>query len=345
MDFSNSTILKAIVHEVGNKFRDEGILYSEKDLDVENDDTQLLFSRYLLGSFKGTEFYNFFHSTNLDMNEVYSYVKNIFKNNEELKEQSKKISLHLYNESTHPKINKGELYIVYFQNCRIDDELIDAVGLFKSETKEMYLKAQKKDANYVLASDKGVNVDKLDKGCIIFNTESDRGYKIALVNSSRSEDAQYWKEKFLSVVPVRDNYYSTKNYLSLAKSFVTSQLTDGAEVSKAEKADLLNKSVEYFKNNSQFVEEEFTSTVFQNSKVADSFKEFKESHEKQGEILPKDFEISPQVVKKQARAFKSVIKLDKNFHIYVHGKPDLIHKGFDEESGKHFYKVFFDSET
>ncbi|CAA9202857.1 hypothetical protein FLA105534_04284 [Flavobacterium bizetiae] len=345
MDFSNSTILKAIVHEVGNKFRDEGILYSEENLDVENDDAQLLFSRYLLGSFKGTEFYNFFHSTDLEMNEVYSSVKNIFKNNEEFKEESKKISLHLYNESTHAKINKGEIYIVYFQDCRIDDELIDAVGLFKSETKEIYLKAQKKEANYLLASERGMNVDKLEKGCIIFNTDADKGYKIALVNTSRSEDAQYWKEKFLNVVPVRDNYNSTKNYLSLAKSFVTSQLTDESEVSKAEKADLLNKSVEYFKNNNHFVEEEFTSAVFQDSKVADSFKEFKESYENQGEILPKDFEIAPQVVKKQARTFKSVIKLDKNFHIYVHGKPGLIHKGFDEVSGKHFYKVFFDSET
>jgi hypothetical protein len=345
MDFSNSTILKAIAHEVGNKFRDEGILYSEEDLDVENDDTQLLFSRYLLGSFKGNEFYNFFHSTDLDRNEVYSSIKNIFKDNEEFKEESKKISLHLYNESTHPKINKGEIYIVYFQDCRIDDELIDAVGLFKSETKEIYLKAQKKEANYLLASERGMNVDKLEKGCIIFNTDADKGYKIALVNSSRSDDAKYWKEKFLNVVPVRDNYNSTKNYLSLAKSFVTSQLVDEAKVGKAEKADLLNKSVEYFKNNNHFVEEDFTSTVFQNSKVADSFKEFKESHENQGEILPKDFEIAPQVVKKQARAFKSVIKLDKNFHIYVHGKPGLIHKGFDEVSGKHFYKVFFDSET
>lgn len=345
MDFSNSTILQAIVHEVGNKFRDEGIHYSDKDLDIENDDTRLLFSRYLLGSFKGNEFYNFFNPTDVDMNEVFSCIKKIFQNNEEFKEQSKRISLHLYNESTHPKINKGELYIVYFQDCRIDDELIDAIGLFKSETKEMYLKANKNDFNYLLVSDKGANVDKLDKGCIIFNTEDDRGYKVALVNTSRSEDAQYWKEKFLNIIPVRDNYNSTKNYLSLAKSFVTSQLNDESEVSKTEKADLLNKSVEYFKNNSQFVEEDFTSAVFQNTKVADSFMEFKQSHEKQGEILPKDFEISAQVVKKQAKAFKSVIKLDKNFHIYVHGKPDLIHKGFDEETGKHFYKVFFDSET
>ena len=32
-----------------------------------------------------------------------------------------------------------------------------------------------------------------------------------------------------------------------------------------------------------------------------------------------------------ARYFKSVIKLDSNFHIYVHGKREWIERGFDEE--------------
>ena len=47
-------------------------------------------------------------------------------------------------------------------------------------------------------------------------------------------------------------------------------------------------------------------------------------------------------VKKQARAFKSVIKLDKNFHIYIHGDRDLIEQGEDER-GK-FYKVYYNKE-
>jgi hypothetical protein len=78
MDFSSSTILKSIAHEVGNKFRDEGIVYSETDIDVKDNDTQMLFLRYLLGSFKENEFFNFSHSTDLSMNEIYIYVSNIF---------------------------------------------------------------------------------------------------------------------------------------------------------------------------------------------------------------------------------------------------------------------------
>lgn len=40
----------------------------------------------------------------------------------------------------HPKINGGELYIAYFKDCVIDGQLTDGVGIFKSETKETYLR-------------------------------------------------------------------------------------------------------------------------------------------------------------------------------------------------------------
>ncbi|MCL4639824.1 MAG: nucleoid-associated protein, partial [Olivibacter sp.] len=57
------------------------------------------------------------------------------------------------------------------------------------------------------------------------------------------------------------------------------------------------------------------------------------------------FEISGQAVKKESKIFKSILKLDKNFHVYIHGKREYIEKGFDEERGKHFYKLYFDQES
>ena len=42
------------------------------------------------------------------------------------------------------------------------------------------------------------------------------------------------------------------------------------------------------------------------------------------------------------RAYKSVIKLDRNFHIYVHGNRNLLEQGEDEK-GK-FYKVYYQEE-
>ncbi len=56
------------------------------------------------------------------------------------------------------------------------------------------------------------------------------------------------------------------------------------------------------------------------------------------------FEISNAAVKKQARVFKSILKLDKNFHIYIHGSKEMIERGFDEEKNLNYYKVYFKEE-
>ena len=55
------------------------------------------------------------------------------------------------------------------------------------------------------------------------------------------------------------------------------------------------------------------------------------------------FAISESAVKKQTRGLKSVIKLDKNFHIYIHGNRELIEQGEDRK-GK-YYKVYYQEEN
>ena len=61
-------------------------------------------------------------------------------------------------------------------------------------------------------------------------------------------------------------------------------------------------------------------------------------------MMEQSFVISPAAVKKQARNFKSVLKLDKNFHIYIHGDKDLIEQGFDEKKNMNYYKVYYKQE-
>jgi hypothetical protein len=78
--------------------------------------------------------------------------------------------------------------------------------------------------------------------------------------------------------------------------------------------------------------------------VIQSFNQYKENYQQKHELdIADDFTISESAVKKQARIFKSVIKLDKNFHIYVHGNQNLIEQGSDE-NGK-FYKIYYEKEN
>jgi hypothetical protein len=86
--------------------------------------------------------------------------------------------------------------------------------------------------------------------------------------------------------------------------------------------------------------------VLHHDDLIQSFRKYDEQYRENNALDPvNEFDISPQAVKKQARVFKSVIKLDKNFHIYIHGDRELIELGYDERLQKQFYKIYFDLET
>jgi len=339
--------LRAIaLHNVGSKLNEEGIRFSKSELQVDESISDLLLT-YFFSPFKSEEYHNLFHESDIKLNEVYSYVSDIFDDPATLHEKSEMLARHLYEQSLHPKIKGGEFYVAYFSDCIVEGEVVDAVGLFKSETKETFLKVYPKTDGFSIESEAGININKLDKGCLIFNTERENGYMVAVVdNLNKGGEAQYWMDHFLHVRPRQDEYHHTKNVLNLCKSFVTDKLPEQFEVSKADQAEMLNKSVKFFKENDSFDMEGFANQVIQAPDVISSFKNYRTEFEIDKNLSVEDnFDISDAAVKKQSRIFKSVIKLDKNFHIYVHGDNQRIVKGFDDNTGLNFYQLFFKEEN
>jgi len=339
-----SKINNIIIHSVGNKVNQEKFCLSKRQLFV-NDEIKQLLNGYFLYPFKSPEYFNFYHDIDINMNEVFTCVSKIFNNPETLLKQSINLAKHLYEQSVHPKIKGGEFYTVYFKDCIINDETVDAIGLFKSENKDTFLKVYPVSDGFEIESEKGININKLDKGCLIFNTEKEDGYIIAVVdNTNKGVEAQYWIDDFLHVRQRKDEYYNTQNILSLTKRFIKDELPQQFDISKADQVDLLNKSVRFFKENNNFNLKEFAHEVMQDSEIIKHFKKYKAAYEHDFETnIADDFVISENAVKKQARSLKSVIKLDKNFHIYIHGDRNLIERGEDKK-GK-FYKVYYHEEN
>lgn len=335
-----------VLHRVGNKLNEEGVHLSNQPLKV-NEAISGLLLKYFLTPFKNNEYFNFYHESELSLNPVYTGISRIFENPENLFEQSVNIAKHLYEQSVHPKVKSGEVYIAYLKDCVVDGEALDAVGIFKSESKETYLKVYPDGDNYGLDSELGININKLDKGCLIFNTEQDKGYLVSIIdNLNKSSEARYWIDDFLHLRQRKDEYYQTQNLMKLCKTFVAEKLPEEFEVDKADQADLLNKSVKFLKEKDEFSMEEFTNEVMQAPELIDTFKDYKQQYEQEFDItIADEFNISDNAVKKQARIFKSVIKLDKNFHIYVHGSRQNIQKGYDEDTGMHFYQLFYNEEA
>ena len=128
------------VHIVGNKAKDEPLMVSPSLSDQLSDAAlmQTLLA-YFMGGFKSEEYFNLYHDTDLTCNEVWNFTCKIFDDPESFYDHSVSLARHLYETGMHPQIKSGEFYVVYFTDCRFGGETVDAVGLFKSETRDTFL--------------------------------------------------------------------------------------------------------------------------------------------------------------------------------------------------------------
>lgn len=341
--YLDTYISNICLHIVGNKIADEGLLFSILPTEL-NSNIKKILTTYFINSFTSEEYYQLYHDSDLALNEVYAYVSKIFDEPEQLYKQSVNLAKHLYEQSTHPKIKGGEFYTVYFKDCILDGETLDAIGLFKSENKDTFLKVLHENGNFNLESDKGINIKKLDKGCLIFNKDRENGYVVAVVdNTNKGVEAQYWIDDFLHVRQRKDEYANTQNFMLLAKSFVTKELPKEFKVSKVDQIELLNKSLQFFKEKDTFDIDNFAQEVIAQPEVIEKFYQYKQEYEDQSDIIiDNQFAISEVARKKQQRSYRRVINLDKRIQIIIDGNRQNIEQGEDER-GK-FYKVYYKEE-
>ncbi|MBK8807312.1 MAG: nucleoid-associated protein [Bacteroidales bacterium] len=346
-NFSETKIKKLIVHSIGNKAEEQGIILSNSEIEIKDEAVENILLSYFLKSFKTDEFYHFDLEQEATSLEVMNSVSNIFENEDEFYVQSANIANHLYEVSVHPNIKRGELYFVHLTNCLVGDVRTDAIGIFKSENKDTYIKIFQQNDSFEIGCDNGININKLDKGCLLFNVYADQGYKISIIDKTNAnKEALYWKEDFLKVLPWEDNYFITSNFLDLCKAFGEQVLTEDNNVERTEKIDFMNKSIDFFKDNKEFTIDRFNNKVISNDEVVNEFKNYIIDIAAERNFMPPEqFSISENAVKNSKKYFKSVIKLDKNFHVYVHSKSEFIEKGYDDLRKLKYYKLYFDSES
>jgi hypothetical protein len=301
------------LHVVGNRMNDETLILSKAPVNIDDEMASILSSFFII-PFKTDRYFNFNHPDGFENNEVFKAVASIFDNPANMYESSVKLAERLFDITDSTKIRGGEFYAVHFSECTVDGEETEAVGLFKSENKETFLKIYPTSGNFILEKEEGVSLRKIDKGCIIFNLERDRGFLVAVADGIRSGDEKYWCEDFLQVQLFENSYTKTQSAMKVCKNFVSEKLPEEFDISKADQIDILNRSMNYFKSHEVFDTPEFEQEVLQQPEVIESFRGF------DGNDIPMDmtFEIAPDAVKKQSKIFKSVLKLDKNFHIYIY---------------------------
>lgn len=348
IDLSHARLTTLVVHKVGNKVRNEGVVASETLFELDDQVSPILEDYFLL-PFKSDEFFKFAHPTDVAMNEAYTYTRQLFeKSRTEFVETSTHLLRHLYQQSVHPHIKGGELYVAHFRECVIDGKELEAIGIFKSENKDTFLHfSEGPDSPLSMAVQRGIHTKKLDKGCLIFNTFPDDGYSVLMVNRS-SEDTQYWRDEFLQVQRIQDNSFQTASYLSLAKEFSDNVLSEGED--RKEQVLFLNKSMNYFTKAENFDVDDFRMETMERPEQREAFDHYKEAFEEENHLKAEEpFAISKFAVRQMKKHFKTLIKLDNGIVIQLPSKhteeaATYLEKAYDEQRDMYYYKVYFEKE-
>lgn len=345
----NAHIENLSIHRVGNKSRNEAIFLSESPYGL-NDEIVPLLKEYFFKSFREKEenYFQFAHEVDLEYNEMFNFATEVFTNPSSIHDVSKKITNHLFEQSNHPHIKNGEVYVTYLTNVSIDNNVVDAIGIFKSELRTDFLQFEEKNNSLEMILQEGINLNKLDKGCLIFNYKKEEGYKILTVDSNRY-DARYWLEHFLSVDAFQDENFMTKKYLKFCQEFAKEVVFPAED--KKQEVMFMNRAVNHFAKNDEFEETAFLNDVMDNPDLIPEFKSYKADRGEKYSIEDvTSFPIANAAVTDVRKSIKNVINLDTHIQIKLdfinpESAEKFVEKGWDEEKQMYYYLVYFNKEN
>ena len=344
----NTHIASLSIHRVGNKSKNEPMLLSSVPYKMDDEITPLM-KEFFLKPFRDKEenYFQFVLDAGLEFHDMFNNVSAIFDNPDTIHDISKKITKHLFDQSTHPHIKSGEVYIAYLENVQLDNVKMDAIGIFKSELKQDFLQFTEDEDQLKAHLKQGVNLNKIDKGRLIFNSKKEEGYKILSVDSNRY-DARYWLESFLGVEAFEDDNFYTKKYLKFCQDFAKDVVLPAED--KKEEVLFMNRAVNHFAKNDTFNESAFMNEVIENPDLIPEFNHYKTEQSPKYKIEDlTTFPIANTAVTAARKKIKNVINLDTNIQIKLdfinpESADKFVEKGWDEEKQMYYYLVYFNKE-
>ena len=127
---SVKNIKLATIQMVGNKTRGEGLSAALTLADVSGSSDFL--TKLIEKSFTMDDLKCFSYIESVDLNPVYQFASKIFDDNEAFLKQSVNMATYLYDQSVHPNIRSGELYVLLLE-CEYKKNAVEAIAILKSE--------------------------------------------------------------------------------------------------------------------------------------------------------------------------------------------------------------------
>ncbi|GIZ14774.1 nucleoid-associated protein [Capnocytophaga catalasegens] len=370
LNLYNTHIENLSIHRVGNMQKGENLFLSQHPYSL-NDEIIGILKEYFFKPFREKEenYFRFTHEMDLEFNPLFTIAEEVFANPNTIHTHSLRIAQHLFEQSNHPHIKSGELYVTYLTNITLDNEMVDAIGIFKSEMKHNFLQFEEDESQLDIIIQEGVNIHKLDKGCLIFNTNKDDGYKVLSIDSNRY-DTKYWTNNFLNIDALVDETFFTKKYLKFCQDFAKEVVLPAED--KQQEILFMNRAVNHFAKNDEFQETNFLNDVLgdkvfkrdyipteqeefapQSAETIDFVSEFRNFKEQKGKKYNiedvSSFPIANKAVSDARKKIKNVIDLDTNIQIRLdfinpESAEKFVEKGWDEERQMYYYLVYFNRE-
>lgn len=336
-------IHSAVVQWVGNKTNGDGVVFSSGITTLAEVEGSI--KKLIEDSFHFERLFHFTSIDSVDFNYIYRFTSSIFKDDSDIVEQSHNIARHLYEQSVHPNTKGGELYVIYYKNCLFNDTACDAIAILKTESKDIYLKSQNTGDGISVIEERGTSLKKLDKGCIVFNTEKENGYVVASVdNTNNGNDAHYWTDSFLHLEQRCDSFYQTEAFFQMFKTFIKGLAKD-QDISNADKAILARRCADYLQSEKSFSVDDISERILPSQEVRAKFNDFSDRFQKRNDIdLTGTLSVSTESVQHNKGGSFSIVKLDNNFEVKFLGGERYVVRGYDEKRSMYYYQLFFNEE-
>ena len=332
LEVMDSKLAQYVLHHVSDTLVLGDEAFTQPEVLLEAAFTQLAFNKV---DFE--QQYEFFHETDIGLNEVFTYANAIFDTENNFLEQTKHIATHLQSVSQHSNIKSGELFIGLFDNCLWGAETKKVISIVKIDEKEMFLDVKNEQDKMIVNGIDGINVKKINNVAVIMDMGPDVAPAV-FMKTKKKDDVVYWQERFLKINVADEQYHNTNLALIECRKIINKE----EAFTNTEKLGLLNKTLEYFRFEKEFQVNDYIETVFEGT----------DSVPKDlivNSVTPYETVISESAIEKAEKSYKRKIKLDSNIEIQVNVRDideidELIEVGYDEATNRKFYKIYFHEE-
>ncbi len=197
MEIGESVVQSVILHQVGNRLREEPLIMANQCFSMTDSISNLILGGYLRGIVNSKNEYVLTHESDMALNDVAYHVSDFFAQKTSFIDLSQKLATHLYASTHHPNIAAGDLFVIKFDRLKVDGKYRSAIGIYKSESKQQYISARTDGTTQQLEVSIGINPDLIDKGVLIVD-----GAEIIYAIDRISSRTKYWIDDFLKAKQV-----------------------------------------------------------------------------------------------------------------------------------------------